>query len=152
MDKVVNVLHTHVSIYLLQWCRRFSAFTVCPLFCLHLLQVVEGGEEVATRMTAVIGILGVGGATLAVIATGTGTMIEGLVVGQKVPLVAIRPKMVVTVEATVATLVVAMATTTVTAMDRVILVLQQIRWVSLVTKASRAPLNLGVCRGLLRMA
>lgn len=103
-------------------------------------------------MTAVIGILGVGGATLVVIATGTGTMIEGLVVGQKVPLVAIRPKMVVTVEVTVVTLVVAMATTTVTAMDRVILVLQQIRWVSLVTKASRALLNLGVCRGLLRMA
>lgn len=105
-------------------------------------------------MTVGIGILGVGGATLVVVvATGTGTTIEGLVVGRKVPLVAIRPKMVATVEVTVVTLAVAMVTTiTTTAMDRVILVVQETRWVPLVTKASRAPLNLGACRELLRMA
>lgn len=102
-------------------------------------------------MTVGIGILGVGGAILVVVATGTGTMIEGLAVGQKVPLVATRPKMVAAVEVTVVTLVVAMATT-ITAMDRVILVLQQTRWVPLVTKASRAPLSSGACRGPLRMA
>ena len=105
-------------------------------------------------MTVGIGILGVGGATLAVVATGTGTMIEeGLVVGRRVPLVAIRPKMVAAMEATVVTLVVAMeATIIATAMDRVILVLRQTRWVPLVTKASRAPLSSGPCRGPLRMA
>lgn len=114
---------------------------------------MEGGEEVATRMTVGIGIPGVGGATLAVVATGTGTVIGGLAVGRRVPLVAIRSKMVAAMGATVVTQVVAMATTIIaTAMDRVILVLQQIRWVPLVTKASRAPLSLGPCKEPLRMA
>lgn len=104
-------------------------------------------------MTVAIGIPGVGGAILAVAATGTGTVIEGLAMGRKVPSVAIRPKMVAAMEVTVVTLVVAMATTiTATAMDRVILVLRQTRWVPLVTKASRALLSSGECRGLLRMA
>lgn len=117
------------------------------------MQVVEGGEEVATRMTVGIGILGVGGVTLAVVATGTGTVIEDLAMGRRVPLVAVRPKMVATMEVTVVTLVVAMATTTIaTATDRAILVPHQTRWVPLVTKTSRAPLSSGPCRGLLRMA
>lgn len=104
-------------------------------------------------MTVGIGILGVGGATLVVVATGTGTTIGGLVVGQKVPLVAIRPKTAAAVEVMVVILVVAMVTTiTTTAMDRVILVAQQTRWVPLVTKASRAHPSLGACRELLRMA
>lgn len=107
----------------------------------------------ATRTTVGIGIPGVGGATLAVVATGTGTVTEGLVTGQRVPLVAIRHKMVAAMVAIVVALVVAMVTTvTATAMDRVILVLQQTRWVPLVTKASRVPLSLGPCRGPLRMA
>lgn len=114
---------------------------------------MEGGEEVATRMTVGIGILGVGGATLAVVATGTGTVIEGLATGRRVPLVAIRPKMVAAMGVTVVTLVVAMATTiTATATDRVISVHQQTRWVPLVTKASRAPRSLGPCSVPLRMA
>lgn len=102
-------------------------------------------------MTVGIGILGVGGAALVVVATGIGTTIEGLEVGQKVPLAAIKLKMVAAVEVIVATLVVAMATTITTPMDRVILVLQQTRWVPSVTKASRAPLSSAACRGLLRM-
>ena len=104
-------------------------------------------------MTVGIGIPGVGGATLEVVATETGTAIEGLAMGPKVPLVATRPKTVAATEVIVVALVVAMATTiTATAMDRVILVLQQTRWVPLVTKASRAPLSLGPCRGPLKMA
>lgn len=88
------------------------------------MQVVEGGEEVATRTTDVIGILGVGGATLVVIITGTGMVIEVLGVGQRLPLVPTRLKMVAAIEATLVTLVATMATITATAMDRVILVLQ----------------------------
>lgn len=113
---------------------------------------MEGGEEVATRMTVVIGILGEGGAT-SVVATGTGTMIEALVVGQKVPLVAVRPKMVGVVVVMVVNQVVAMATTiSAAAMDRVILVLQETRSVPLVTKTSRVLLSMGACRGPLRTA
>lgn len=99
-----------------------------------------------------IGILGVGGATLVLVATGTGTVIESLAMGRRVPLVEIRLKMGAALEAIVVTLVVAMATAIIaTAMDRVILVLRQIRWVHLVTKASRRPLSLGPCRGPVRM-
>lgn len=78
----------------------------------------------ATRTTDVIGILGVGGATLVVIITGTGMVIEVLGVGQRLPLVPTRLKMVAAIEATLVTLVATMATITATAMDRVILVLQ----------------------------
>lgn len=119
------------------------------LFCLHIVQVAEGVEEAATRMTVGIGILGVGEAALAVVATGTAT--EGLAMGRRVPSVAIRLKMVAAMEVMVVIQVVAM-TTTITATARGILVLRQIRWVPLVTRASRAPLNLGRCRGPVRMA
>lgn len=115
---------------------------------MHLPQVVEEGEEVATRMTVVIGILGVGGATMVVV---TGTMTEGLVEGQRVALVAIRPKMVAAVEVTVVKRVVAMATVT-TVTDRVALVLQETSRVAMVTKVSRGPLSSVACRELLRMA
>lgn len=101
-------------------------------------------------MTAVIGILGAGGAPMVVAATGT--MIGDLVGGQKVALVAVRFRMVVAVEVMVETLVASMETTVIAAlMDRDILELQQIRWVPLLTRASRAPHSLGACRGLLRM-
>lgn len=111
---------------------------------------MEGGGEVASRMTAVIGILGAGGAPMVV--TGTGTMIGDLVGGQRVFLVAVRSRMVVAVEVMVETLVAPMEATVMAAvMDRDILELQQIRWVPSVTRASRAPHSLGACRGLLRM-
>lgn len=122
----------------------FCIAVIVGFVCVHLLQVVEEGEEVATRMTVVIGILGVGGATMAVV---TGTMTEGLVEGQRVALVAIRPKM----EVTVVNRVVAMATVT-TVTDRVVLVLQETSRAPLVTKVSRGPLSLVACRELLRMA
>lgn len=122
------------------------------LSCLHILQVVEGGGEVATRMTVGIGILEVVGAvTMAVMATGTGKVIEGSAVGRKVPLVAARSKTAAT-PATAVALAVAMATVLTTAMDRAILVLRRARWVPLVTKVSRGPLSLGACKGVLRMA
>lgn len=106
----------------------------------------------ATRTTVGIGILEVGGViTLVVVATEIGKVIEGLAVGQRVPLEA-KPKMVEAMGETVVTLVVAMATILTTATDRVILVVQQTRWVPLVTKASRAPLSSGACKGALRMA
>lgn len=111
-----------------------------------------GGEEVATRMTAGIGILGVGGVTLVVVATETGTVIEGLAVGQRLRLVAARLKMAAIMEVTVVAPVVAMAATiTPPQMDRVILVVHQTRG-ALVTKASKGPLSSVACRGLLRMA
>lgn len=103
-------------------------------------------------MTAVIGILGAGGAAMVVAATGTGTMIGDLVGGQKVALVAVRSRMVLAVGVMVETLVAPMEATVIAAvMDRDILELQQIRWVPSVTRASRAPHSLGACRGLLRM-
>lgn len=119
------------------------------LSCLPLMQVVVGGEEVATRMIVAIGILGVGEVLLVVVATGI--VIEVLAVGRRPPLVAARPKtatfMVVTV-----ILMVAMATTiTTTTTDRVILVVHQTR-VALGTKVSKPHLSLAACRGLLRMA
>lgn len=111
---------------------------------------MEGGGEVASRMTAVIGIVGAGGAATAVAATGT--TIGDLVGGQKVALVAVRSRMVVAVEGMVETRVVPTEATVMAAvMDRVILELQQIRWVPSVTRASRAPRSLEACRGLLRM-
>lgn len=114
--------------------------------CLRVIQVVEGGGEVASRMIAVIGILGVRGATM--VATGTGTMTGALVGDQKVALVALRSRMVLAV---VVTLVVVMGTTIIAAvMDRDILELQQIRWVPLGIRASRAPPSSGACRGPLR--
>lgn len=101
-------------------------------------------------MIAVIGILGVRG--VAMVATGTGTMIGDSVGGQKVALGALRSRMVLAVEGMVATLVVVMGTTIIAAvMDRDILELQQIRWVPLEIRASRAPPSLGACRGPLKM-
>lgn len=126
---------------------------LCPItgsVCLHVIQVVEGGGEVASRMIAVIGILGVRGA--AMVATGTGTMIGDLVGDQKVALVALRSRMVLAVVVMGVTLVVVMGTTTIAAvMDRDISELQQIRWVPLEIRASRAPHSLGACRGPLKM-
>lgn len=131
----------------LYWYVHLSGF-----ICLHVTQVVEGGEEVASRMIAVIGILGVGGAAMVVTATGTGTMIGVLVGGQKVCLVAVRSRMVLAVVVMVVTLVVVMETTiTAAVMDRDILGLQQIRWVPSEIRASRGPHSLGACRGLLKM-
>ncbi|CAG10773.1 unnamed protein product, partial [Tetraodon nigroviridis] len=115
-------------------------------------RVVEEGGEVASRMTAVIGILGLGGAAMVVAATGTGTVIGDLVGGPKVALVASKLRTAVAVEGMVDSPVASMEATVMAAvMDRDILELQQIRWVSLVTRASRAPRSLGACRGLLRM-
>lgn len=113
---------------------------------------MEEGGEVASRMTAVIGILGLGGAAMVVAATGTGTVIGDLVGGPKVALVASKLRTAVAVEGMVDSPVASMEATVMAAvMDRDILELQQIRWVSLVTRASRAPRSLGACRGLLRM-
>lgn len=101
-------------------------------------------------MIAVIGILGVGGAAMAVAATGT--MIGVLVGGQRVALVAVRSRMVVAVEGTAVTLAVATEATIMAAvMDRDILELQPIRWVPSVIRASRAPPTSGACRGRLKM-
>lgn len=57
------------------------------------MQAVDGGEEVATRMTVGIG-MEVAGVTL--VGVVTGTLIEGLVVGPKPPSVAVRLKIVAT--------------------------------------------------------
>lgn len=116
------------------------------------MQVVVGGEEVATRMIVVIGILGVGEVILVVVATETGIVIEVLAMGRRPPLVAARPKTAIFMVATVVTPMVAMATTTITtATDRVILVVHQTR-VALGTKVSKPHLSLVAYRGLLRMA
>lgn len=121
------------------------------LSCLPLMQVVVGGEEVATRMIVAIGILGVGEVLLVAAATETGIVIEVLAVGRRPPLVAARPKTATFMVATV-TLMVAMATTIITtATDRVILVVHQTR-VALGTKVSKPHLSLAACRELLRMA
>lgn len=102
-------------------------------------------------MTVGIGILGVGETTIVVVVTETGTVIGGLAMGQRVPLVVTKPKMVATLGETVVTLVIT-ATITATVMDRVILVHRQTRGVHSETKISRALHSLGPCRGLLKMA
>lgn len=118
------------------------------LVFLLLLQVVEGGEEVATRMTGVIGILGEAGAALRVASE---TMTEVLAaVGLKVPLVAVRPRMEGAASVTAVNQVLPMATVVLAAaaaMDRVTLALRVTRSVLLGTRASRGRLSTGACPG-----
>lgn len=117
------------------------------LVFLILVQVVEGGEEVATRTTAVIGILGEAGAALPVASE---TMTEVLAAGPKVPLVAVRPRMEAAVSVTVVNQVLPMATVALAAAaatDRVTSAHQVTRLVLLGTRASRGRLSTGACPG-----
>lgn len=120
---------------------------VSVLVSIVLIQVVEGEEEVATRTTAVIGILGEAGAALPVASE---TITEVLAAGLKDPLVAVRPRMVVAASVTAVNQVLPMATVVLAAAaaaDRVALVLQATRLVLLETRASKGRLHTGVCPG-----
>lgn len=119
------------------------------LVSLVLIQVVEGEEEVATRTTAVIGILGEAGAALPV-ASETITEVLAAAAGLNVPLVAVRPRMEVAVLVTAVSQVLLMATVVLAAvsvMDRVTLVLKATRLVLLETRVSKGRLSTVACPG-----
>lgn len=145
--QITTDIQHYDNLLLLSRCHYFVISVSVVLVSLLLVQVVEGGEEVATRTTAVIGIQGEAGAALPVASE---TMSEVLAAGPKVPLVAVRPRMEAAASVAAvnqvpptATAVLAAAAAT----DRVTLALQVTRLVLLGTRASRGRLSTGACPG-----